>query len=507
MRSRPEIGYSNSMSKAGNTRADAPSSSDARHIRRPRPSRRSVALLTLLSVLIAACLIASAEIGPLIAPRNVLLYGAQHFVDTRLPHPTYRGHGMIAGRVTDGDGHPLAGAAVLASTMAGEIHRATTDADGAYTLANVPAGIYTPMAAKSGYGDAFPANRRHRFLAWRVAAVHVHDGRTAKDVRFVLHAATASAAPLPADLTLGPVETRRSDLPTEIESHARTVAFTRGGAHLTDIAVYEPMAGSGPLPVLLAIYPGTPTSWDRVSVPLAARGYVVLAIFPTRGLDLEADMDDTAAFVALARAGRISPRADLSRMGILGGSFTSLHVYRWLEREGGVRGAVVLGGIADLFAYRLDWERGVLDLPPEVGDIDTAIMALGTPDHRPEQYLRYSAAFHPDRLPPLLLAHGDKDRIVPTHQTVDFARLLAERGKATETHYYPNMEHYFANASDADTQDLYAVTVAFFARTVGQMPHRLPRASATVIGQRPQPIAAPSPPSISATYVRSIVRT
>ncbi|MGI8857092.1 MAG: prolyl oligopeptidase family serine peptidase [Thermomicrobiales bacterium] len=437
-------------------------------MRRPgRGTRRFRVLFAALVVVIVVCLVASAEIGPLIAPRNVLLYSAQHFVDGHLPHPTDHGHGAIAGWVTDGNGRAVGGATVMVSTKEGGVYRAESGADGMYTLADVPAGAYTPMAAKSGYTDAFPANRWHQFLAWRATPIHVQDGKTAKDIRFVLHPATPTAGQLPTDLTLGPVETRQSDLPTAVESHARTVAFTRGGAHLTDLAVYEPTEGSGPLPVLLAIYPGTPASWDRVSVPLAARGYVVLAIFPTRALDLEADMDDTAAFVALARAGQISPRADMSRMGILGGSFTSLHVYRWLEREGGVRGAVVLGGIADLFTYRLDWERGALDLPPEVGDIDTALMALGTPDRRPEQYLQYSAAFHPDRLPPLLLAHGAKDRIVPTHQTVDFANLLAQHGNPVETHYYPNMEHYFADASDADTQDLYAATVAFFARTVG----------------------------------------
>lgn len=437
----------------------------------PRANTQHLALRTrlfrvALLLAVALALIASAEIGPLIAPRNLLLYSAQHFVDTRLPHPVARGYGAISGQVADQDGTPIAGAVVIVSAMDGTTYQATTRADGAYTLGGVPAGLYTPMAAKSGYADAFPANRRHQFLAWRVAPVHVHNGETAKDVRFVLGRAVTQPASLPTDLALGPVETRKSDLPTAVESHARTVAFTRGGKLLTDLAVYEPMTGKGPLPVLLAIYPGTPASWDRVSVPLAAQGYVVLAIFPTRGLDLEADMDDTAAFVALARAGAISPRADMTRLGILGGSFTSLHVYRWLEREGGVRGAVILGGIANLFSYRLDWERGALDLPPEVGDIDSALMALGTPDHRPEQYLRYSAAFHADRLPPLLLAHGAKDRIVPTHQTTDFAAVLAAHGKAVETHYYPNMEHYFADASDADTQDLYNATVAFFARTV-----------------------------------------
>ena len=158
----------------------------------------------------------------------------------------------------------------------------------------------------------------------------------------------------------------------------------------------------------------------------------------------------------------------MSRIGILGGSFTSLHVYRWLEREGGVRGAVILGGIADLFAYRLDWEHGALDLPPEVGDIDTALMALGTPDRRPEQYLRYSAAFHPDRLPPLLLAHGAKDRIVPTHQTVDFAASslanTANPSKRTTTRTWSTTSPTPAMPTPRTSTH---ATVAFFARTVG----------------------------------------
>ncbi len=444
--------------------------SDGHGARKSRPGGRKWRqwLLVPLLLLLGLLAVGSAEIGPLVAPRNVLLYSAGRFLDRHLPQfADDQGHGSITGRVVDADARPVAGATVLVGAKGGTVYRTTTDASGDYALLGVPAGAYTPMAAKSGYIDTFPANRRHRLLAWRVTPVGVRGGRTVGNVRFVLRAAVASPATLPTDLTLGPVETRRSDLPTEVRSHARTVAFTRGGTRLTDLAVYEPTEGSGPLPVLLAIYPGTPASWDRVSVPLAGQGYVVLAIFPTRGLDLEADMDDIAAFVALARAGRISPRADMTRLGILGGSFTSLHVYRWLEREGGVRGAVVLGGIADLFAYRHDWERGLIDLPPEVGDIDTALMALGTPDHRPEQYLRYSAAYHLDHLPPLLLTHGDKDRIVPTHQTVDLAQLLTERGKPVEPRYYLNMEHYFADMSDADTQDLYAATVAFFARTVG----------------------------------------
>jgi dienelactone hydrolase len=428
--------------------------------------RRTKILLGVLVVVLVLGLVGSAEIGPIIPARNLILYSAQHWWDEHVPWwPAARGRGTILGVVMDTENAPVAGAVVMVSTAEGMAFRATTDAAGRYTLADVPVGSYTPMAAKSGYADAFPANRAHQFLAWRLPAVAIRDGHTV-NVYFMLHPVTPPPAALPDDLTLGPVETRQSDLPTTVESRARTVTFTRGGKQLTDLAAYEPLEGTGPLPVLLAIYPGTPASWDRVSVPLAAEGYVVLAIFPTRGLDLEADMDDTATFIALARAGKISPRADMSRLGILGGSFTSLHVYRYLEREGGVRGAVVLGGIADLFAYRDDWERGMVDLPPDVGDIDSALMALGTPDRRPEPYLQYSAAYHLGNLPPLLLAHGAKDRIVPTHQTVDLAALLTAAGKPFETHYYPEMEHYFAEAKAADTLDLYNATTAFFARTV-----------------------------------------
>src|SRR5689334_11068403 len=79
-----------------------------------------------LVVVLALSLVGSAEIGPLIAPRNLLLYSAQHYVDTRLPHPVARGHGAITGRVTEGDGMPVAGAAVLVSAMDGTVYRATT---------------------------------------------------------------------------------------------------------------------------------------------------------------------------------------------------------------------------------------------------------------------------------------------------------------------------------------------------------------------------------------------
>src|SRR5215212_1646272 len=56
----------------------------------------------------------------------------------------FLGRGSVTGRVTYSDGVPLAGAAVtVGSTIYNEFHRATTDANGVYTLADLPVGPIT----------------------------------------------------------------------------------------------------------------------------------------------------------------------------------------------------------------------------------------------------------------------------------------------------------------------------------------------------------------------------
>src|SRR5262249_26150380 len=157
-------------------------------------------LLGVLVVLLVLGLVGSAEIGPIVPARNLILYSAQHW------WPAAHGRGTIAGVVTDTEHVPVAGASVMVRTAEGGTFRATTDAAGHYTLADVPVGSYTPMAAKSGYADAFPANRAHQFLAWRLPAVAVRNGRTV-DISFTLHHVTLAPTALPDDLTLGPAET------------------------------------------------------------------------------------------------------------------------------------------------------------------------------------------------------------------------------------------------------------------------------------------------------------
>ncbi len=63
------------------------------------------------------------------------------------------GRASIRGRVTDADGHPVARVEVRAGPNPAQVdgRDALTDADGAYEIANLPAGTYTIVAIKANY--------------------------------------------------------------------------------------------------------------------------------------------------------------------------------------------------------------------------------------------------------------------------------------------------------------------------------------------------------------------
>ncbi len=74
---------------------------------------------------------------------------------TNTPTPPPSGVGTITGQVTDSGDDPIAGAQI--STVPASI-TTTTDNNGNYTLANIPAGIYDVVASFSGYNTNYAAN-------------------------------------------------------------------------------------------------------------------------------------------------------------------------------------------------------------------------------------------------------------------------------------------------------------------------------------------------------------
>ena len=83
------------------------------------------------------------------------------------------------------------------------------------------------------------------------------------------------------------------------------------------------------------------------------------------------------------RQGRVPSRADPERLSLVAASFTSLHAYRLLALTDQVDVALLLGGMADGFAFRHDIEAGTAAARKLFGLI---LCGLGLPSSSPELY-------------------------------------------------------------------------------------------------------------------------
>jgi acetyl esterase/lipase len=231
-----------------------------------------------------------------------------------------------------------------------------------------------------------------------------------------------------------------------------------------------PSAGAGPFPILLIIYPGEAASWEGVSVPLAARGHVVVSYFPRRLLDHDGDMDDLRVLLNLAASGQFSARGDGSRIVLVGGSVSTIYTYQLAKSFAGqpfaanVPATIQYGGLFDFFDFRHSYETGRVTIDPGISELEYLIVALGRPDTRPELYLRLSPRYDiaTGSLPPTLLVHAEKDIIVP----VDQSRLAGEGFTAAQIPHqlllYPDLEHYLdISKRDPAQLDMLERTLAF----------------------------------------------
>lgn len=379
--------------------------------------------------------------------------------------------GTLAGLVRDRAGRPLGGASVVMADAAGRVFSATSNADGRYRLAGVPAGNYLPMAVA-------PAYRQGGRSGWAGRVATIRAGRTTGGVDFRLTARIVPEPGLNESLTLGePAEVTYEGL---IESTVvrRTFTFANRGLVLEGGLVHEPRAdlGTGPFPILLIIYPGEADSWEGVSAPLAAEGYVVVSYFPRRLLDLEGDLDDLRLLLNLTAAGRLSARGDGSRVVLVGGSVSTVYTYLLARAIDGepvgrqVRALIQYGGLYDMFTFRYSWESGQVTIDPGISELEYLLAAFGRPDTRPELYLRFSPRFGvgPGGLPPTLLTHAEKDIIVPPDQSHLAADGLAAAGIPHQLLLYPDLEHYLdVSKRDPEQLDMLERTLTFLREWTG----------------------------------------
>lgn len=373
--------------------------------------------------------------------------------------------GSLAGTVRDETGQPVAGASVVVADITGQVYSAVSGADGRYRIAAIPAGNYLPLATGPTYRQAGRAG-------WFGRVATVRGESAAEGVDFRLQPRPAYDPAANDSLKLGEqTEITIESLQTSTVLR-RPFTFTNRGKLLDGGIVHEPLpdAGPGPFPILLIIYPGEAASWEGVSVPLAARGNVVISYFPRRLLDHDGDLDDLRVLLNLAASGQFSARGDGSRIVLVGGSVSTIYTYQLAKTFAGqpfaanVPALIQYGGLFDFFTFRHSWETGQVTIDPGISELEYLIVALGRPDTRPEFYLRLSPRYDlgPASYPATLLVHAEKDIIVPVDQSTLAAAGLGAAGIPHEILLYPDLEHYLdISKRDPEQLDMLERTLAF----------------------------------------------
>jgi hypothetical protein len=422
------------------------------------------ALLRLRHWLVLAGVVLGAALLWLATTDNVRVWPARNTVQYALLQrwwavagvPQTGASGSLTGVVRAANGAPVANADVLVSRWDGATHSGRSDANGVYRIDNIPAGRYVPVAGATGFQNA--ALRR-----WGLPIAIAPDKQRALDI--TLQPLVVTPTSPGTALQIEAAQGVRCAAPINSSAERRRVSFTSGERPNQLTFLYTPITGTTTLPTIIAVYPGPADGWECASIPLAQSGYAVLAVGPAYALDLEADIDELERLLQFVRGGAF-PRVDGTRIALVAGSYSGLHVQRLLQRDPNVRAALLLGPPTDLFDMRRRLEDGSF-IPPF--GLDQALRALGLPDRAPERYWRYSGAYHirPD-FPPMALLHSRADDVVPFQQSELLAARLVAADVAHETYFFDGASHYLLGAegqgSVEDTLEVYRIALDFLGR-------------------------------------------
>jgi dipeptidyl aminopeptidase/acylaminoacyl peptidase len=355
----------------------------------------------------------------------------------------------------DDQGRPVEGAWVLVSRWDGTTYSSRSNEEGRYTLSNIPEERYRPIAGAPGHESV-------QFGGWFGWVTITAGSETVVDV-ILPTVAPAPLAPGQA-LTLSEPAEIECTQPFPAKAVRRQVSFQNEGQPNQPTFYYAPLTATvtSPAPMLLIIYPGPADSWECASLLMVDGGYAVLATGPAYTFNLEGDLDELERVLMFAREGAF-PAGDGSRIGLLGGSYSSLHVQRLLQRGQAVQAALLLGPLTDLFDMRRRLENRSF-IPPF--GLDQAFVAVGLPSHEPLRYWTYSGAYQVSpQFPPLAILHSRSDDVVPYQQSELLAANMELVGAAYELHFFEAGGHYLlAERADADTEAIIGTTLDFLAK-------------------------------------------
>jgi acetyl esterase/lipase len=388
--------------------------------------------------------------------RNIVQYHVVTALTGPITAPVTAVTGSLTGVVLNPDGAPIPHTRVLVPHRSGTTYHSIANADGSFTLQDIPPGLYRPVAGAPGYESTTFGS------PWGELRIRANLTATAN----IILQPTAPKQLVPGTgLSISPPQERRCTTPLQRQAMESRVTFNNNGIPNQPAFYYTPLDASpaDQLPLLLVIYPGPAEAWACASVPLASAGYAVLATGPVYTFDLEADLDELQRLLKFVRDSQF-PGSSPDELVLMGGSYSSLHVLRLLQRgEPDVRAALLLGPPTDLFDMRRQLETG--NFIPPFG-LDQALRALGLPDQESLRYWQYSGAYHvgPD-FPPLAILHSRSDEVVPYQQSELLADNLEQVGARYEAYFFDGASHYLL-AEDGGADDLFNFAIEFLDRYV-----------------------------------------
>jgi acetyl esterase/lipase len=271
---------------------------------------------------------------------------------------------------------------------------------------------------------------------------------------------------------------------SDVESYPDLIYNTPPGFRPLRLDLYRQTSASGPRPLVVYVHGGGWQSghtrhsgafenWPDVLASLTRRGYAVASVeYRLSGeAKFPAAIHDVKNAIKWLRANAakyaIDPRQVVIWGGSAGGQLAALTATSCgkpalapdtapsslvSSQSDCVQGLVAWYGVFDLGSIP---ERGNSPLSKYLGCaptkcVDTAALA--------------SAITHIDvKNPPVLLIHGELDKVVPVSQSRAFDRAMKDKGIVSELVVIPGVDHSFIGASADDTRkaSLLALTKTF----------------------------------------------
>ncbi|SCF12181.1 alpha/beta hydrolase [Micromonospora chokoriensis] len=268
--------------------------------------------------------------------------------------------------------------------------------------------------------------------------------------------------------------------PDRIEHRDIVVNEVPGFRPLTlDIVV--PVAASGPVPVLVWIHGGAwlfgspkqPPEWLMEADPFTAAidaGFAVAsAQYRLSGeAPFPAQLDDVTAAVRWLRRHGGAVGVDGERIGVwgesAGGHLASMVALRGNDQDDNVVQAAVCWYAPSNFSTMQSQAHPSGTIDHDAADSPESLL-IGAPlaDNPEVGRAASPITYVTEQAPPMLLIHGDQDRVVPVGQSEELAAALTKAGAEVELSVVRGADHCFGGVP---LEPLIRDTLAFFSRVL-----------------------------------------